>query len=111
MKHHVSTVVTSTAPKTRPGQRPQRVQTTPEGIESFLRSQEQEYAQNRQRTAAKSDPRVIVRPIESQQVDEPALRGKVVKAQLAQERANRDATKRQKKQTEIMQYIPRRFRG
>jgi hypothetical protein len=85
--------------------------TTPEGIESSMRRQEQVFAQNRQKTAAKKDSRVIVRPVESQQVDEPALRGKVVKAQLAQERANRDATKRQKKQTEIMQYIPRRFRG
>ncbi len=85
--------------------------TTPEGIESNMRRQEQVFAQNRQKTAAKKDSRVIVRPIESQQVDEPALRGKVVKAQLAQERANRDATKRQKKQTEIMQYTPRRFRG
>ncbi len=85
--------------------------TTPEGIDSSLRQQEQIFAQNRQRTAAKKDPRVIVRPLESQQVNEPKLRGKVVKAQLAQERANRDAKKRQTKQTEIMQYIPRRFRG
>lgn len=85
--------------------------TTPEGIEASMRRQEQVFAQNRQKTAAKEDSRVIVRPVESQQVDEPALRGKVVKAQLAQERANRDAKKRQKKQTEIMQYTPRRFRG
>ena len=86
-------------------------QTTPEGIEGSMRRQEQQFAQNRQKTAAKKDPRVIVRPVDQQQVDEPALRGKVVKAQLAQERANRDASKRQKKQSEIMQYIPRRFRG
>ncbi len=86
-------------------------QTTPEGIERSMRQQEQQFAQNRQKTAAKKDSRVIVRPVDQQQVDEPALRGKVVKAQLTQERANRDATKRQKKQTEIMQYIPRRFRG
>ena len=85
--------------------------TTPEGIERSMRQQEQQFAQNRQKTAAKKDPRVIVRPVDQQQVDEPALRGKVVKAQLTQERANRDAKKRQKKQTEIMQYIPRRFRG
>jgi hypothetical protein len=86
-------------------------QTTPEGIESSMRRQEQVFAQNRQKTAAKKDSRVIVRPVDQQQVDEPALRGKVVKAQLTQERANRDASKRQKKQAEIMQYIPRRFRG
>ena len=86
-------------------------QTTPEGIERSMRQQEQQFAQNRQKTAAKKDSRVIVRPVDQQQVDEPALRGKVVKAQLTQERANRDAKKRQKKQTEIMQYIPRRFRG
>ena len=86
-------------------------QTTPEGIERSMRQQEQQFAQNRQKTAAKKDPRVIVRPVGQQQVDEPALRGKVVKAQLTQERANRDAKKRQAKQTEIMQYIPRRFRG
>ena len=86
-------------------------QTTPEGIERRMRQQEQQFAQNRQKTAAKKDSRVIVRPVDQQQVDESALRGKVVKAQLAQERANRDAKKRQKKQTEIMQYIPRRFRG
>ena len=86
-------------------------QTTPEGIERSMRQQEQQFAQNRQKTAAKKDSRVIVRPVDQQQVDEPALRGKVVKAQLTQERANRDAAKRQKKQTEIMQYIPRRFRG
>ena len=86
-------------------------QTTPEGIESSMRQQEQVFAQNRQKTAAKKDSRVIVRPVDQQQVDEPALRGKVVKAQLTQERANRDAKNRQAKQTEIMQYIPRRFRG
>ena len=86
-------------------------QTTPEGIALAMRQQEQQFAQNRQKTAAKKDSRVIVRPVDQQQVDEPALRGKVVKAQLTQERANRDAKKRQKKQTEIMQYIPRRFRG
>ncbi len=86
-------------------------QTTPEGIERSMRQQEQQFAQNRQKTAAKKDSRVIVRPVDQQKVDEPALRGKVVKAQLTQERANRDAKKRQKKQTEIMQYIPRRFRG
>ena len=86
-------------------------ETTPAGIERSMRRQEQEFAQNRQRTAAKKDPRVIVRPVENQPVDEPALRGKVVKAQLTQERANRDAKKRQAKQAEVMQYIPRRFRG
>ena len=86
-------------------------QTSPEGIERALRQQEQEFAFKRQKTAAKKDPRTIVRPVDQQQVDEPALRGKVVKAQLTQERANRDAKKRQAKQTEIMQYIPRRFRG
>ena len=86
-------------------------QTTPEGIERSMRQQEQQFAQNRQKTAAKKDSRVIVRPVDQQKIDEPALRGKVVKAQLTQERANRDAKKRQKKQTEIMQYIPRRFRG
>ena len=86
-------------------------QTTPEGIASAMRQQEQQFEQNRQKTAAKKDSRVIVRPVDQQKVDEPALRGKVVKAQLTQERANRDAKKRQKKQTEIMHYIPRRFRG
>lgn len=86
-------------------------QTSPEGIERALRQQEQEFAFKRQKTAAKKDPRTIVRPVEQQPVDESALRGKVVKAQLTQERANRDAKNRQAKQTEIMQYIPRRFRG
>tara|TARA_Y100000389_G_scaffold65323_2_gene61393 strand:+ start:2666 stop:4717 length:2052 start_codon:yes stop_codon:yes gene_type:complete len=86
-------------------------QSTPEGIESSMRRQEQQFEQNRQKTAAKKDPRVIVRPVDQQRVDEPKLRGKVVKAQLSQERANRDAKKRQAKQTEIMQYVPRRFRG
>jgi len=95
----------STAPKGQP------VQTTPEGIEDYLRQQEQQFAFNRQQTEAKQNPRTIVRPVGQQKVDEPILRGKVVKAQLTQERANRDAKKRQKKQTEIMQYIPRRFRG
>ena len=95
----------STAPKGQP------VQTTPEGIEDYLRKQEQQFEFNRQQTEAKKNPRTIVRPVAQQKVDEPKLRGKVVKAQLAQERANRDAKKRQTKQTEIMQYIPRRFRG
>jgi hypothetical protein len=95
----------STAPKGQP------VQTTPEGIEDYLRQQEQQFAYNKQVTEAKKNPRTIVRPVAQQKVDEPKLRGKVVKAQLAQERANRDAKKRQTKQTEIMQYIPRRFRG
>lgn len=95
----------STAPKGQP------VQTTPEGIEDYLRQQEQQFAFNRQQTEAKKNPRTIVRPVDQQKIDEPALRGKVVKAQLTQERAKRDAKKRQQKQTEIMQYIPRRFRG
>ena len=52
-------------------------------------------------------------------VDEEDLRGKVVKAQLTQERANRDAKKRQEKERIISQYtmanpsnvgrMPRRF--
>ena len=52
-------------------------------------------------------------------VDEDALRGKVVKAQLTQERANRDAKKRQEKERTVSQYtmanpknvgrVPRRF--
>ena len=95
----------STAPKGQP------VQTSPEGIEDYLRQQEQQFAFNRQQTEAKQNPRTIVRPVGEQKVDETKLRGKVVKAQLTQERAKRDAKKRQQKQTEIMQYIPRRFRG
>jgi len=67
----------------------------PVAIEKALRKQEQQFAQNKQRTAAKKNPNVVVRPVANQQIDEGNLRGKVVKAQLTQERANRDAKKRQ----------------
>ena len=70
-------------------------QSDPVSIEKALRQQEQQFAQNKQRTAAKKNPNVVVRPVANQQIDEGNLRGKVVKAQLTQERANRDAKKRQ----------------
>jgi hypothetical protein len=70
-------------------------QSDPVSIEKALRQQEQQFAQNKQRTAAKKNPNVVVRPVANQQIDEGNLRGKVVKAQLTQERANRDAKKQQ----------------
>ena len=79
-------------------------ETSPIAIESALRKQEQENAYKAAKTKAKKDPRAIVRPADQQPVDEQALRGKVVKAQLTQERANRAAKKRQEKERTISQF-------
>ena len=76
-------------------------QSDPVSIEKALRQQEQQFAQNKQRTAAKKDPNVVVRPVANQQIDEGNLRGKVVKAQLTQERANRDAKKQQARERAV----------
>ena len=84
-------------------------QTDPIEIEKVLREKER---QNQVKRAKKSRGRIMP-------VDEQDLRGKVVKAQLTQERANRDAKKRQEKERIISQYtmanpsnvgrMPRRF--
>ncbi len=84
-------------------------ETDPVQIEKALREKEQGFQVQR---AKKSRGRI-------EPVDEDALRGKVVKAQLTQERANRDAKKRQEQERTISQYtmanpsnvgrIPRRF--
>ena len=81
----------------------------PVAIEKVLRDKERGFQVQR---AKKSRGRI-------EPVDEGALRGKVVKAQLTQERANRDAKKRQEKERIISQYtmanpsnvgrMPRRF--
>ena len=79
-------------------------ETSPIAIESALRKQDQENAYKAAKTKAKKNPRAIVRPADQQPVDEQALRGKVVKAQLTQERANRAAKKRQEKERTISQF-------
>jgi len=83
--------------------------TEPSAIERTLRSKEEGF----QRTKAKKNRGRI------QPVDETALRGKVVKAQLTEERAKRDAKKRREQERTISQYtmanprnvsrVPRRF--
>ncbi len=87
----------------------QRVASDPIEIEKALRKKEEGFQVQR---AKKSRGRIMP-------VDEKDLRGKVVKAQLTQERANRDAKKRQEKERTISQFtmanpsnvgrIPRRF--
>ena len=77
----------------------------PVKIEAALRRKEQEDNYNRARTNAKKT-KGIVRPVDKQPVDEGKLRGKVVKAQLTQERADRDAKKRAEKESSIMGYMP-----
>jgi len=76
------------------------------GIESALRNQEQEYAYKRAKTAAKKDPRAIVRPAAQQPVDESALRGKVVKAALVSEREKRNNSRRADQMSEIISMLP-----
>lgn len=81
----------------------------PIAIEKALRSKEEGFQVQR---AKKSRGRI-------EPVDEQALRGKVVKAQLTQERANRDAKKRQERERTVSQYsmanprnigrVPRKF--
>jgi hypothetical protein len=84
-------------------------QTDPVEIEKALREKER---LNQVERAKKSGGRIMP-------VDEQDLRGKVVKAQLTQERANRDAKKRQEQERTVSQYtmanpnnvgrMPRRF--
>ena len=66
----------------------------PVAIERALRNKEEGFQVNR---AKKSRGRI-------EPVDEGNLRGKVVKAQLTQERANRDAKKRQEKERGVAEY-------
>jgi len=76
------------------------------GIEKALREQDQEYAYKRARTAAKKDPRAVVRPQSQQPVDERALRGKVVKAALVSEREKRDQQKRAESMSTLIANMP-----
>ena len=79
-------------------------ETDPIAIEKALRDKEKGFAVQR---AKKSRGRI-------EPIDEKALRGKVVKAQLTQERANRDEKEREEKRQLIQSYTPasvRRFRG
>ena len=76
------------------------------GIESALREQEQEYAYKRAKTAARKDPRAVVRPQSQQPVDESALRGKVVKAALVSEREKRNNSRRAEQMSEIISMLP-----
>ena len=76
------------------------------GIERALRNQEQEYAYKRARTAAKNNPRAIVRPQSEQPVDEKALRGKVVKAALVSEREKRDNARRSDQMSTLIENLP-----
>lgn len=66
----------------------------PIGIEKNLRDKERQFQVNR---AKKSGGRIMP-------VDEEGLRGKVVKAQLTEERSKRDAKKRREKERTISQY-------
>ena len=76
------------------------------GIESALRGQEQEYAYKRAKTAARKDPRAVVRPQAQQPVDESALRGKVVKAALVSEREKRNNSRRADQMSEMISMLP-----
>lgn len=69
-------------------------QSDPVAIERALRKKEEGFQVNR---AKKSRGRI-------EPVDEGNLRGKVVKAQLTQERANRDAKKRQERERGVAEY-------
>ena len=69
-------------------------ETDPVAIESALRKKEEGFQVAR---AKKSRGRI-------EPVNEEGLRGKVVKAQLTEERAKRDAKKRQEKERTISQY-------
>jgi len=79
-------------------------ETDPVAIEKALRDKERGFAVKR---AKSSGGRI-------EPIDEKDLRGKVVKAQLTQERANRDEKKREEKRQLLQSYTPvsvRRFRG
>ena len=78
----------------------------PVAIERKLREQEQGFAYNRAKKAARKDPRAIVRPASQQPVNEEALRGKVAKASLVSERAKRDDERRAAQESSIMEYMP-----
>ena len=75
------------------------------GIESALRSQEQEFANKRARSAAKKNPRAVVRRGDAP-IDEQALRGKVVKAALVSEREKRDNAKRADTMSTLIESLP-----
>ena len=75
------------------------------GIESALRSQEQEYANKRARSAAKKNPRAVVRRGDAP-IDENALRGKVVKAALVSEREKRDNAIRADRMSTLIENLP-----
>ena len=75
------------------------------GIESALRKQEQEYANRRQRSVAKKNPKAVVRRGDAP-IDEGALRGKVVKAALVSEREKRDNAKRSEQMSTLISQLP-----
>ena len=75
------------------------------GIESALRSQEQEFANTRARAAARKNPKAIVRQGDAP-IDEKALRGKVVKAALVSEREKRDNAKRSEQMSTLISQLP-----
>ena len=79
-------------------------ETDPVAIEKALRNKERGFAVNKAKTSGGR-----IEPI-----DEKGLRGKVVKAQLTQERFNRDEAKREERRQLLQGYTPvsvRRFRG
>ena len=75
------------------------------GIESALRSQEQEYANRRAKSEARKNPKAIVRQGDAP-IDEQALRGKVVKAALVSEREKRDNAKRSEQMSTLISQLP-----
>ena len=75
------------------------------GIESALRSQEQEFANTRARSAARKNPKAIVRRGDAP-IDEKALRGKVVKAALVSEREKRDNQRRSDQMSTLIENLP-----
>ena len=75
------------------------------GIESALRSQEQEYANRRARSEARKNPKAVVRQGNAP-IDENALRGKVVKAALVTEREKRDNAKRSEQMSTLISQLP-----
>lgn len=70
-----------------------------------MRKQEQEYANRRQRSAAKKNPKAIIRRGNAP-IDEGALRGKVVKAALVSEREKRDNAKRSEQMSTLISQLP-----
>lgn len=75
------------------------------GIERALRSQEQDYANKRARTAAKKNPKAVVRRGDAP-INESALRGKVVKAALVSEREKRDNAIRADQMSTLIENLP-----